>query len=137
MTSALKSQWLALKRAKSGERFVKRYEASRRQRGGRHFVARVVRWVLALAAVAIAVVLMFIPGPAVVFFALAGALLASESRGVARFLDWAEVKLRRVLAWGKRHWQKLPPAGRVALAIASAGAGAAATFLGYRWITGA
>jgi hypothetical protein len=49
---------------------------------------------LALLSFAIGVVLAFIPGPAVVFFALSATLLATQSLRVARILDRTEVWLR-------------------------------------------
>lgn len=54
---------------------------------------------LALAAVSfvVGVVLAFVPGPAVVFFALTAALLAAQSTWIARHLDAGEMWLRRVL----------------------------------------
>jgi hypothetical protein len=58
--------------------------------------------VLCLAA---GVVLMFIPGPAVLFFALAGALLATQSRHVARWLDWGELRARKAVA-ALRRWRR-------------------------------
>jgi hypothetical protein len=53
-----------------------------------------LRPIFALLAFAVGVVLAFIPGPAVVFFGIAAALLASESMTVARALDRVEVWLR-------------------------------------------
>jgi hypothetical protein len=38
--------------------------------------------------------LVFIPGPAILFFLIAGALLAVQSLGVARALDWSELRGR-------------------------------------------
>lgn len=127
MSQSLKAQWEALRRGKSGQRFQKRYEASRREKSRRSMVSRIVRWVLAMIAVAIGIVLMFIPGPAVLFFALAGALLASESKGVARFLDWSEVKTRKVVMWARGIWRRLPLAGKAgAMLFVAAGAAGAA-----------
>ena len=65
----------------------------------------------------IGIVLMFMPGPAILFFLLAGAVMAEESRTVARFLDWLELRLRQV---GRRflHWWKTRSSGtRVSLAV--------------------
>lgn len=136
MTSRLKRQWAALQRARPGRRFEERYEAAQRKENRASFLARVVRFTIATAALAVGVVLVFIPGPAVLFFAIAGALLASESRGVARFLDWSEVKIRAVLRWAQRTWKRLPMVGKVAVAIMGAAGGAGAGVVGYRVITG-
>ena len=45
----------------------------------------------------VGVVLTVMPGPGFVFFAFAGALVATQSTTVARFLDSAEVRVRAVL----------------------------------------
>jgi hypothetical protein len=99
VSTAIQAQWQTLKRGRPGRRFRDRYEASRRGASRRTWVQRVLRMTLAAAAIAIGVVLVFVPGPAVLFFAVAGALLASESRGVARFMDRCEVTMRN--AWNR------------------------------------
>lgn len=99
MSTAIQAQWQTLKRGRPGRRFCDRYEASRRATRRSTLVQRVLRMTLAAVAIVIGVVLVFVPGPAVLFFAIAGALLASESRSVARFMDWCEVTLRD--AWNR------------------------------------
>lgn len=78
---------------------------------------RIVRLVLAFVAIAIGVVLMFIPGPAILFFLIAGSLLATESLAIARLLDGLEVKLRALWQWIKRRWRALPPVGKGIVAL--------------------
>ena len=51
----------------------------------------------AVVSLAVGVVLAFVPGPAVVFFALTAALLAAQSAWLARRLDAAEIWVRHVL----------------------------------------
>jgi hypothetical protein len=58
---------------------------------------------------AIGVVLAVIPGPAIVFFALAGALAAAVSAWVARVLDRAEVLGRRLIS-RFQHWRRVKAA---------------------------
>jgi hypothetical protein len=84
--------------------------------------------------IAVGVVLMFIPGPAVVMYALAGALLAEDSLPVARALDWTEVRIRHLVKWCQRVWKRAGTAARAAivlLALVVAGAGA----YGAWWLT--
>src|SRR5215216_5431766 len=111
MGSTLLNEWKALRRARPGRRFQDRYEASRGESHKVTIVGRIVRWALALVAVAIGIVLVFIPGPAFVFFILAGGLLASESRHVARACDWTELKVRAFARWVLRAWRRSPLAG--------------------------
>ncbi len=59
----------------------------------------------AVVALAIAVVLTVFPGPAIVFYALAGALVATQSMRVARLLDRGEVATRGLMLQLRRKWR--------------------------------
>ena len=85
-----------------------------------------------LLALAIGLVLTVFPGPAVPFFFISGGLLAAESRIIARFMDWSEIVCRKILAWGKRQWKRMPLAGRVAAVVAGACCSAGTMYLSYR-----
>lgn len=132
MNLRLKRQWQVLKRGKPGHRFVERYEAAQRKENRASFVTRVIRFVIATIAIALGVVFAVIPGPAILFFALAGALLASESKMVARFLDWAEVRIRRLVRFAHRIWQRLPLAGKIGVVALGVACSAGATYFSYR-----
>ncbi len=136
MNLKLKRQWEVLKRGKPGRRFVERYQAAQRKENRATLATRIVRMAIATVAIALGLVFAVIPGPAILFFALAGALLASESRGVAKFLDWCEVKIRAVVCWGMRIWKRLPMAGKVAVVILGAAGSVGATVVGYRMFAG-
>lgn len=90
----LKRNWDELRRARPGERFRQWHD--KQQRTARSWV-RPLYLGAAVVSLAVGIVLTVMPGPAVVFFALAGALIASQSTAVARFLDNAEVRIRGVL----------------------------------------
>lgn len=139
MTNALKSEWNAMKRGAPGSRFKDRYAAAKKARqtaGWTQHIFRVVRLLIAAASLAIGVVLMFIPGPAILFYFIAGGLLASESKLVARFLDWTELKLRALWKWGQRHWKKMPLVAKVAVTALVVCLGAGAAFGMYRLMAG-
>ncbi|MGH7944004.1 MAG: hypothetical protein ACREH8_11905 [Opitutaceae bacterium] len=89
---------------------------------------------LAILFLAIAVVLTVIPGPAFVFFILAGALLATESRTIGRFMDWCEVIVRKLVRWAKLRGSRLPTGARIALIIVAAAGSAAFAYFGYRFL---
>jgi hypothetical protein len=93
-------RWKALKAAEPGTRFEAAYERQHQKDKERSKLVRWLRPFFAVISFAIGVVLAFIPGPAVVFFALSAALIATQSRPVARFLDRAEL-------WSRHHWTKL------------------------------
>ena len=94
MIGMLRRAWHEFKQLPPGERFRTVHEQQ----------ANLPRWVkllvivAALVSCAIGVVLTFIPGPAIVFYALAAALLAIESAWVARALDRGELAARGLAA---------------------------------------
>ena len=108
-----RQMWTELRRGPTGRRFRRFHREHAVHRSGW------ARWLTCIAAAvsfAIGVVLAFIPGPAVVFFALTCALLATQSQFVARLLDRSEVRLRaawrRYQTWRARRGKA--PAGSAA-----------------------
>lgn len=96
--------WTELRSAPTGRRFRRFHRDHAAHRKG---WARCLTYLAAAVSFAIGFVLMFIPGPAVVFYAVTLALLATQSAWVARWLDHCELKLRAV--WRKhrrRHGQQ-------------------------------
>lgn len=130
----LREHWSALKSGRPGHRFIDRYERAREAEQDNGTGRRILMIVGGCVALAIGVVLMVIPGPAVPFFFLAGALLATESRTIARAMDWSEVRGRRIAGWVEKRWKRLPRPVQIALLVLGAAASAAATVLGYRWL---
>jgi hypothetical protein len=102
MFRKLKATWTALKKHEPGTRF----EAFHREQKRKPVWVKVLFSGLALVAFAVGVVLAFIPGPAVLFFALSGALLSTQSRWVARALDKGEVWARKTLASLRAWWRR-------------------------------
>jgi hypothetical protein len=85
---------------------------------------------------AIGVVLVFIPGPAFVFFILGGGLLASESKLVAKAMDWSEVRTRRLIHGAAAIWRRLGLVARVGVVAAGIMICAGAALVAFRWIQG-
>jgi hypothetical protein len=138
MAHSLMQRWHALTGGSPGRRFEDRYEAARaaRLRGGwSHRLTRALRLVIAVLAFCLGLVLAVMPGPAILFFLLAGSLLAAESRGVARLLDRTEVRLRALWQWSRRIWMTLPGWGQACLVVLVAAAGAASTYASYRLVS--
>lgn len=90
--------WRDFWRAPPGERFSRRYE--RLSGHDRHPVARVVRAGLGVLLILVGIVFGVLPGPGFVPAFAGLALLAGESERIARTLDAAEVKVRRLLRRG-------------------------------------
>jgi hypothetical protein len=139
MKFSIKQDWRTLTHGRAGSRFEDRYAATRKSRSDASWGQRgrrVFRLAVALIAMAIGAILMFVPGPAIPFFFLAGALLATESLTIARVLDWSEVRLRALWRWGKGHWGNTPHWGRALLVVAAIGLSAASTYVSYRLLMG-
>ena len=96
MMERVNSLWRQLKSWPAGQRFQRFYMMH-----ARHLSvwARCVLIGAALCSLAIGVVLVFIPGPAVVFFAVSCALAATQSLWIARHVDMAELKGRILVRW--------------------------------------
>ena len=127
----VKETWEEMKHDPPGQRFQRHFHR-RQEQGDRK--GRGLHFLLVIGLVLGGIVLIFIPGPAVVLFALAAALLAEDSLRIARVLDWLEVRIRRLIKWGERVWKRAGLAGRAAivlLALTVAGAGA----YGMWWVT--
>ncbi|MEY4938552.1 MAG: hypothetical protein RIQ93_287 [Verrucomicrobiota bacterium] len=129
MLTALKRSLANLKLGRPGRRFEQHYEWAQ-QSESRGASRRWINFLLAGITFAIGVVLVFIPGPAVVFFFITGALLAPESRAIARFMDWSEMKIRALWQWAISQWRGLSQAGKIAAAslLAMVGVVGALTF---------
>ena len=102
-SSPLNTEWRRLKHAPPGERFQAFNERQQRHARG---PIKALYLGGALVALAVGVVLIFIPGPAFVFFILAGALLAAQSRWVARHLDDLEVAGRKTATRAHAWWRR-------------------------------
>src|SRR5688572_7362004 len=102
MLSALRNQWQRLKAQPPGERFQSFYREQQKKSAW----VKVAYAALSLVLFAAGVVFAFIPGPAVLFFALCAALLSAQSAWIARVLDRGEVKGRRLASAGRDAWRR-------------------------------
>jgi hypothetical protein len=101
MLTHMKDRWRELKEHAPGERFENFHNAEQRRS----------RWVkfaylaTAFALLPIGVLFAFIPGPAVLFFALSAALFATQSLWLARRLDRGELALRSAWLTFRSWWR--------------------------------
>ena len=102
MFRRLRSLWKRFKTLEPGERF----QTFHREQKDRPPAVKVMFLAVAVACFAAGVPLAFIPGPAVVFFALGGALLATQSLWVARVLDASEISGRKTLDSIRNRWRR-------------------------------
>ena len=132
MTSKARHHWHVLRNGSPGRRFEDYYKAVRHDRSRGSTIVRVVRLVIAAIAGIIGVILVFVPGPAILFFAIAGGLVAAESLWAARFLDWCEMRARK-LANGARHrWRQLSVFKKLLVVIAFSAIAASSAYASYR-----
>lgn len=104
MWNFFRRHWDEMKRSRPGHRFLDHYERNQKKAATGFPIRKIVVIFAALVAFVVAFILMFIPGPAVLFYFIGGALLASEFRFVAVGLDKLEVKLRLWFKRGKAWW---------------------------------
>jgi hypothetical protein len=128
MRAALKRRTHEMLKGRPGHRFQDRYRRTKESKTPAVTWVRIANLALALVAFAIGAVLTVIPGPAILFFFIGGGLLAAESLLVARAMDWLEVRLRKIVAWLRRHWRRLPTLGRAVVIGAGAFVSIATTY---------
>jgi uncharacterized protein (TIGR02611 family) len=104
MFRKLKQEWAILARSAPGKRFQNRYHRRKNRRGSA--IVRVLYLAVGITLFAFGLVLLLAPGPGFLVIFLGGAMIAEESLLVARALDWAELRLRALLAWMQRAWKK-------------------------------
>lgn len=120
----MKHEWRLFKHDRPGERF----ENHRRRMDKGPAWKKVVFGVAGLVLVAVGIVFCILPGPGSVGIVFGLALLAGMSRPVARLMDRAEPKLRRVARRMLRFWRTRSLGTRVTLIGAAA---IAIAFVGY------
>jgi hypothetical protein len=91
--------WRQLRSSPAGRRFQEFHESREASRGATsRWVWLCIAWVLVVAGA----ILLMIPGPGIPLLALGMAAVARESAFVARLLDAAELRVRRLLSRARR-----------------------------------
>ena len=110
MIARAKRSWRNFKKSKPGDRFQVRYYY-RKQRGtGR--LSRIFNVFLGSVLVIMSTLFGWAPGLGLVTLLIGLALIAGELFPVARFLDWSEVKLRKLARLAGKIWAGVPLVGR-------------------------
>lgn len=102
MLGRLKTAWKRLKTLEPGKRF----QTFHRDQKDRPLAVKAAFFAVAIACFAAGVVFVLIPGPAILFFALSGALLATQSLWIARVLDATEIWARKTLDAIRKRWRR-------------------------------
>ena len=130
MIGRLKQHWREFSESKPGHRFQERYR--RRQQAGRgHILKRVFLIVLGAVLALGSLFLAPLPGPGFATVFLGLAILAGELLPAARFLDWAEVRLRKLARFVRHAWRS-SFFGKVSIVAIAALLAAAISYVIYR-----
>jgi hypothetical protein len=96
MIGRAKRSWRLFTSSKPGDRFQVRYYYHKRSRHGQSSLSRIFNIVVGSALVIFSVFFGWAPGPGMLTLVIGLSMLGSEFLVVARFLDWAEVRLRKM-----------------------------------------
>lgn len=130
----LREQWREFSESKPGHRFQDRYRRRQQDERG-HILKRIFLIVFGTVLALGSLFLAPLPGPgfATVFVGLA--ILAGELLPAARFLDWAEVRLRRFGRLVVKVWRS-SALGKLAVVAVTALLAAAVAYVAYRFLLG-
>jgi uncharacterized protein (TIGR02611 family) len=104
MIEKAKEHWREFSESNPGQRFQERYR--RRQQDARGHILKRVSLIVLGAVIALgSLFLAPLPGPGFATVFLGLAILAGELLPAARFLDWAEVKLRKFASFVEDVWK--------------------------------
>ena len=118
MIGRAKRSWRLFTSSKPGDRFQVRYYYHRQSRHGRSSLSRIFNIVVGSALVIFSIFFGWAPGPGLLTLVIGLSMLGSEFLVVARFLDWAEVRLRKLAKWARNVWKSAPPAGKALIVLA-------------------
>jgi uncharacterized protein (TIGR02611 family) len=97
MFDKLKKNWNLFKTSKPGQRFKERYQRLSKKRQKNSTLRSVFNISLGVLIIIIGIILWFIPGPGWATVFIGAAIIAGESIMVARFLDFIEIKARKLM----------------------------------------
>ena len=114
--AGLKREWRDFRDDPPGKRF-KNHRDRMQQRSRWHSVGALIAGVVLFAG---GVVLLFMPGPGLLFIAFGLALIGSHSKRLSDQLDRVEPRIRVVIRRVRRHWKRLPANAKTSLVVAGA-----------------
>lgn len=107
-----KKEWQEFTAQPPGRRFRERFERRSTSGEPRPWWRKLLNIGIGLVLLAVGAFFAVAPGPAVIFFAVGGLLIAHESYAAAHLLDRIDVLLAPPLGWLQHRWHKLSPAAR-------------------------
>jgi hypothetical protein len=135
MIGRTKESWRRFGASDPGHRFRDRYRRQQESEQGWRDPRRLFFVVGGLAIAAASLAFGVLPGPGTLTFFVGLAMISGEFYPVARLLDWAEVRARKLGRWVGGVWGS-SAAGKVLVASASAILVAAVLYAAYRLLFG-
>ena len=114
----IREHWHQFKASKPGYRFQHRYYRGRQSGPGRFGFRRILNIVVGSVLVIVSAFFGWAPGPGIVTFLIGLGLIAGELLFVARFLDWAEVKMRKLAHPVIDVWKRSSPVVKALIVLA-------------------
>ena len=105
MIGRTKESWRRFKASKPGHRFQERYRRRQESEHGWRDPSKLLYVVVGLIIAVGSLVLGVLPGPGTLTFFVGLGMIAGEFRPVARLLDWAEVRVRKLGRWVGDIWR--------------------------------
>ena len=118
MIERLRRNWREFTESKPGHRFQERYRR-RRQAERSHILKRIFLIILGAVLALGSLFLAPLPGPGFATVFLGLAILAGELLPAARFLDWAELRLRKFARFVRHVWRYSLPGKILVVSIAA------------------
>ena len=106
MLEKVKENWMQFKESEPGHRFQDLYHRRQEQSHGRFDAGKFFNIVGGIAVALAGVFFIPAPGPGSMIIFLGLGLIGSEFLPLARFLDWAEVRLRSLADKAKDMWNR-------------------------------
>jgi hypothetical protein len=105
MWDTLKQRWRRFAAAPPGQRFQAHFDRRQqtRPRGLHQKIFAIGGGVLVMGA---GLFFLLAPGPGLLILLIGALLVAEESLTIARLMDGADLRLRRLAAWGLARWQR-------------------------------
>lgn len=136
MIEKIRETWHSFKESEPGHRFKDRYHRRQQSKSGRFDLGLVVSVFGGVLILLGGIVAVPGPGPGWLIIFLGLGLVAGEFRPAARFMDWAEVRLRRLARWATGAWTRSSPAVKALIVTAILVCAAALGYGAYRLFFG-
>jgi hypothetical protein len=118
MIENAKRHWHQFKESKPGYRFQERYYRHRQSGHGRFGFRRILNIVIGSVLVIVSAFFGWAPGPGLITFFLGLGMVAGELLFVARFLDWTEVRVRKLAHPAVDVWKRSSPVVKALIVLA-------------------